>query len=262
MSKHKVEIVKVNTAQLKVIKNEEMMRLFTQYIAHRDPMIKEELIQGNLKLVLSMVQRFTNRSDNLDDLFQVGCIGLIKAIDNFDLSHNVRFSTYAVPMIMGEIKRYLRDNQSIKVARHLKDVAYKMYKEKELYMQLHKEEASMEYLAEKLDVPLKDIVDAHGCMNSVISIFEPIYNNDGDEMYLLDQIKDTKNEADMINNTITLRESLKTLQQKELDIIRKRYFEDKTQSEIAMELGISQAQVSRLEKNAIKSLQKQFKIEV
>ena len=258
MSKHKVQIVGINTQELIVLKNDEMVKLFKQYIETKDIHIREQLFNGNLKLVLSMVQRFTNRSDNLDDLFQVGCIGLMKAIENFSLVYNVRFSTYAVPMIIGEIKRYLRDYQSVKVARHLKDISYKVYKLKEEYVQANKTDPPIEYLAQKLEVSYKDVVDALGSMHSVLSIYEPIFNSDGDEMYLLDQIKEDKDEASNISNSITLHKSLKNLQRKELDIIRKRFYEDMTQSEIASELGISQAQVSRLEKNAIQALKKEF----
>lgn len=258
MSRYKVDITGVNTGELKVLKNDEMQKLFISLQQDHDQDAKEQLINGNLKLVLSMVQRFSNRCDNLDDLFQVGCIGLVKAIDNFDLSHEVRFSTYAVPMIMGEMKRYLRDYQSIKVARHLKDISYKVYQLKEEYMHTHQKEPDVAYLAEKLEVSERDIVDALGSMNAVISIFEPIYNSDGDEMFLLDQIKDDKNEAERINNLITLNQSMKKLDKKELNIIHKRYYDDMTQNEIANELGISQAQVSRLEKNALQHLKKQF----
>lgn len=258
MSRYKVEITGINTAQLKVLKNDEMMALFKQLQEENNKEAKEILMNGNLKLVLSLVQRFSNRCDNLDDLFQVGCIGLVKAIDNFDLSHEVRFSTYAVPMIMGEMKRYLRDNQSIKVARHIKDIAYKAYQLKEEYLHVHQKEPSVAYLAETLQVSEKDIVDALGSMQSVLSIYEPIFNSDGDEMYLLDQIKDDKNEAELIHNLITLKKSMRCLDDKELNIIQKRYYDDMTQNEIACELGISQAQVSRLEKNAILHLKKQF----
>lgn len=258
MSKYKVDITGVNTSNLTVLKNDEMVRLFHKLQDEKDLEAKEILMKGNLKLVLSLVQRFSNRCDNLDDLFQVGCIGLVKAIDNFDLAHEVRFSTYAVPMIVGEMKRYLRDYQSIKIARHLKDVAYKVYRLKEEYLHNHEIEPSVAYMAKTLEVSEKDIVDALGSMNSVLSIYEPIYNSDGDEMYLLDQIKDDKNEAEEISNLITLQKSLKHLDQKEYNIIKKRYYDDMTQNEIAGELGISQAQVSRLEKNAIHHLKKQF----
>lgn len=260
MSRYKVDITGMNTSSLTVLSNDEMKVLFLKMQNEKDLKAKEELMKGNLKLVLSLVQRFSNRCDNLDDLFQVGCIGLVKAIDNFDLKHEVRFSTYAVPMILGEMKRYLRDFQSIKVARTLKDIAYKVYQIKDKYLQTHGIEPSIEYMAEKLNVDKKDIVDALGSMESVLSLYEPIYNNDGDEMYLLDQIKDNINTSETIHNLITLQKSLKNLNPKEFNIIMKRYYDDMTQNEIAMELGISQAQVSRLEKNAIQQLKKQFDI--
>lgn len=260
MSRYKVEIVGIDTSNIKVLKNDEMMKLFHQLQQEQNLEAKEELIYGNMKLVLSLVQRFSSRCDNLDDLFQVGCVGLIKAIDNFDLKHEVRFSTYAVPMILGEMKRYLRDYQSIKVARHLKDVAYKVYQLKEEYMHTHEKEPSVEYLSKQLEVSEKDIIDALGSMNAVLSIYEPIFNSDGDEMYLLDQIKADKNEAEYVSNMMTLKKSLSCLGVKEQNIIHKRYYEDMTQNEIANELGISQAQVSRLEKNAIAHLKKQFEL--
>ncbi|MEF9920843.1 MAG: SigB/SigF/SigG family RNA polymerase sigma factor [Erysipelotrichaceae bacterium] len=257
MSRYKVEISGVNTAALKVLTNKEMKELFISLQAgNKDA--KDILIQGNLKLVLSIVQRFSLRCDNMDDLFQVGCIGLIKSIDNFDLKHEVRFSTYAVPMIMGEIKRYLRDNQAIRVSRHLKDIAYKAFKLKEQYIHEHQEEPSLAYLAEQIDVKEKDIVDAFDSVQSVISIFEPIFNRDGDELLLLDQIKDDKDEIAIMSNVMALNNSMKALNSKERGIIQKRFYDDMTQSEIAKELGISQAQVSRLEKNAIAILRKNF----
>lgn len=258
MSRYKVDIVGVDTSNIKVLKNEEMITLFKKLQQDHDMQAKEELMNGNLKLVLSLVQRFSNRCDNLDDLFQVGCIGLVKSIDHFDLRHEVRFSTYAVPMIIGEMKRYLRDYQSVKVARHLKDIAYKAYQIKEEYIHEYQKEPTIEYLAKHLEVSTKDIVDALGSMNAVLSIYDPVYNSDGDEMLLLDQISDDKDEAEKIHNLITLNKSMRTLAPKELHIIKKRYYEDMTQNEIAQELGISQAQVSRLEKNAIANLKKQF----
>ncbi|MEJ8736005.1 SigB/SigF/SigG family RNA polymerase sigma factor [Erysipelotrichaceae bacterium HCN-30851] len=257
MSRYKVEISGINTSQLKVLTNVEMKNLFLN-LAQGDLSAKDELIQGNLKLVLSIVQRFSNRCDNMDDLFQVGCIGLVKSIDNFDLKHEVRFSTYAVPMIMGEIKRYLRDNQVIRVSRHLKDLAYRLFKLKEEYIHLHQKEPSIPWLAEQLEVKEKDVVDALDSTQNVLSIFEPIYNSDGDELYLLDQIKDDKDEIELLHNVMTLKKSMYRLKDKEMDIIRKRYYQDMTQTEIANELGISQAQVSRLEKNAIAMLKKEF----
>ena len=259
MSRYKVDICGINTNELKVLNNAEMVRLF-QALQAGDLSAKETLIQGNLKLVLSIVQRFASRCDNMDDLFQVGCIGLVKSIDNFDLKHEVRFSTYAVPMIMGEIKRYLRDNQVIRVSRHLKDLAYKVFRLKEEYIHEHQKEPTIHWLAEQLQVKEKDVVDALDSTQSVVSIFEPVYNSDGDELYLLDQIKDDKDEIERLSNYMTLKKSMRNLKGKEKDIIQKRYYQDKTQTEIANELGISQAQVSRLEKNAIALLKKEFEI--
>ncbi|MBS6373226.1 MAG: SigB/SigF/SigG family RNA polymerase sigma factor [Erysipelotrichaceae bacterium] len=257
MSRYKVEISGVNTAALKVLTNKEMKELFVR-LQNGEKEAKDILIEGNLKLVLSIVQRFSSRCENMDDLFQVGCIGLVKSIDNFDLKHEVRFSTYAVPMIMGEIKRYLRDNQVIRVSRHLKDLAYKAFKLKEEYIHEHQHEPSTAYLAAQLEVKEKDIVDALDSVQSVISIFEPVYNSDGDELYLMDQIRDDKDEIALLENVLALKNSMKALNPKEMDIIKKRYYDDMTQTEIASELGISQAQVSRLEKSAIAVLKKNF----
>ncbi|MDE6476324.1 MAG: SigB/SigF/SigG family RNA polymerase sigma factor [Erysipelotrichaceae bacterium] len=257
MSRYKVKINGINTSELKVLTNAEMKTLF-QALQKGDESAKEVLIQGNLKLVLSIVQRFSSRCENMDDLFQVGCIGLVKSIDNFDLKHEVRFSTYAVPMIMGEIKRYLRDNQVIRVSRHLKDLAYKIFQLKEEYVHLHQQEPSISYLAKQFEVKEKDVIDAMDSMQGVISIFEPVYNSDGDELYLLDQIKDEKDEIMHLSNLMALKNSMRALKEKEMEIIQKRYYQDMTQTEIAQELGISQAQVSRLEKNAIAILKKNF----
>lgn len=257
MSKYKVEICNVNTQDLEVLTVSEMKEAFIQYQAGNET-YKEILLRGNLKLVLSMVQRFSNRCENMDDLFQVGCIGLIKSIENFDLSHDVRFSTYAVPMILGEIKRYLRDNQMIRVSRNCKDLAHQLFRLKEEYYHEYSTEPSIEYLCEKSQSKSRDVLDALDSFQSVLSIFEPIYNGDGDEMCLVDTIKDSKNEIDLLSNVITLQMSLKQLSDKELDILNKRYYLDYTQSEIAKEMGISQAQVSRLEKGALKCLRKNF----
>lgn len=257
MGRYKVEISGVVTSHIKVLTNKEMKQLFEQLQAGNEQ-AKEELMHGNLKLVLSIVQRFSSRTENMDDLFQVGCIGLMKSIDNFDLRHEVRFSTYAVPMIMGEIKRYLRDNQVIRVSRHLKDLTYKIYKLKEEYMHTYQKEADVAYLAQKLEVKEKDIVDALTSMNSVVSIFEPIYNKDGDELLLLDQIQDEHNETASVSQLLALKKGMRYLKEKELDIINKRYYMDMTQTEIAKEMGISQAQVSRLEKGAIEILKRQM----
>lgn len=257
MSKYKVDIVSLNTADLKVLTNTQMTELFKQLQAG-DLSAKETLVNGNLKLVLSMVQRFAARCDNMDDLFQVGCIGLVKSIDNFDLKHEVRFSTYAVPMIMGEIKRYLRDNQMIRVSRNTKDLAIQCFKLKEEYMHEHNEDITVEQLSTMLNVQKKDILDALDSYQSVLSIFEPLYNSDGDEMQLVDAISDDKDEIAALHNHLALQKSMKQLSDKELNIIQKRYYLDYTQSEIAKELGISQAQVSRLEKSAIAILRKEF----
>lgn len=257
MSKFKVDICNINTADLKVLSHIEMMEAFKKYQDGEED-FKEVLLLGNLKLVLSMVQRFTNRCENMDDLFQVGCIGLVKSIENFDLSHEVRFSTYAVPMILGEIKRYLRDNQMIRVSRNCKDLAHQCFKLKEDYYHEYSKEPSIEYLCEMTHAKSRDVIEALESFQSVLSLFEPIYNSDGDEMCLGDTISDTKDEIGLLSNLLTLRMSLKQLNEKEFDILNKRYYLDYTQSEIAQELGISQAQVSRLEKGALKCLRKNF----
>ena len=225
-----------------------------------DEEAKAQLVEENTGLVWCIVRRFHNRGVEAEDLFQIGSIGLLKAIDKFDLSYEVKFSTYAVPMIMGEIKRYLRDNQVIRVSRHLKDLAYKVFRLKEEYIHEHQKEPTIHWLAEQLQVKEKDVVDALDSTQSVVSIFEPVYNSDGDELYLLDQIKDDKDEIERLSNYMTLKKSMRNLKGKEKDIIQKRYYQDKTQTEIANELGISQAQVSRLEKNAIALLKKEFEI--
>jgi len=257
MGRYKVDLCGINTSSLPVLKNSEMMELFRRLQAGETE-CKEKLITGNLKLVLSMTQRFSHRTDNMDDLFQIGCVGLIKAIDNFDLSHQVRFSTYAVPMILGEMKRYLRDNQMIRVSRQLKDLAYRVLKEKEKYMHEYQKEPSIEELAKMVNVSSKEVQEALESIQSVISIFEPIYNDDSEPLYLLDQIQDQHDEIELLQNSLSLKESMKHLSKKEYDIIHQRYYDGKTQVEIASELGISQAQVSRLEKNALNTLKKNF----
>ena len=260
MSRYKVVISGIHTADLKVLSNEEMKELFKKYQSG-DEQAKEDLIQGNLKLVLSIVQRFSNRCENMDDLFQVGCIGLVKSIDNFDLKHEVRFSTYAVPMIMGEIKRYLRDNQVIRVSRHLKDLAYKVFRLKEEYIHEHQKEPTIHWLAEQLQVKEKDVVDALDSTQSVVSIFEPVYNSDGDELYLLDQIKDDKDENWAFIELYDIKKkACETWREKKRILFRNAIIRIRHKQKIANELGISQAQVSRLEKNAIALLKKEFEI--
>lgn len=254
MARHKVEIANVNTANIKVLSSDEMIELFKKY-QNGEEEAKQELINGNLKLVLSILKKYNNRTDNMDDLFQVGCIGLIKAIDNFDLSHEVKFSTYAVPMILGEIRRYLRDNSSIRISRSTKDIAYKALKVKEeLTNQLGKE-PSVAMIAENLNLPEIEVRDAIDSMKDTISMFEPIYNDGGDTIYLSDQLEDKKEKYD--NDTkIALKDALNKLKAKERYIILSRYIVGKTQLELAEEIGISQAQISRLEKSGIENIKK------
>lgn len=258
MARHKVEISGVNTANIKVLTNEEMVNLFNK-MHNGDPFAREDLVQGNLKLVLSILKRFTNRSDNMDDLFQVGCIGLLKAIDNFDLNHNVRFSTYAVPMILGEVRRYLRDNNALRISRSLKDIAYKALKLKEELTNKDGKEPSIEKIAQELDLPLFDVINALDAMREPVSMFEPIYNDGGDTIYLFDQIEDKKDGSQDWDIKISLDKALKNLKERERFILNERFVIGKTQMEIAEEIGISQAQVSRLENNAIKNIKKMVK---
>ena len=255
MGKYKVDLCGVNTSELPVLSNDRMKELF-KGLASGDLSCKEELILGNLKLVLAMVQRFSHRVDNMDDLFQIGCVGLIKAIDHFDLKHEVRFSTYAVPMILGEMKRHLRDNQMIRVSRQLKDLAYQAMRVKEEMMQKLDRDVSNEEIAKEMGIDVKDINECFEAVGTVLSIFDPVYNDDGDSLYLVDQIQDDKDEIEHMINVMALNQSLKTLTDKELDIIRKRYYDSLTQTEIAEEMGISQAQVSRIEKSALSALKK------
>ncbi len=255
MGKYKVDLCGVNTSELPVLSNERMKELF-EGLASGDLSCKEELILGNLKLVLAMVQRFSHRVDNMDDLFQIGCVGLIKAIDHFDLKHEVRFSTYAVPMILGEMKRHLRDNQMIRVSRQLKDLAYQAMRVKEEMMQKLDRDVSNEEIAKEMGIDVKDINECFEAVGTVLSIFDPVYNDNGDSLYLVDQIQDEKNEIEHMINVMALNQSMKTLTDKELDIIKKRYYDSLTQTEIAEEMGISQAQVSRIEKSALTALKK------
>lgn len=259
MARHKVEIANVNTANLKVLSHKEMIALFKKY-KNGDEKAKEDLINGNLKLVLSILKKYTNRTDNMDDLFQVGCIGLIKAIDNFDLKHEVRFSTYAVPMILGEVKRYLRDNNSsIRVSRSIKDLAYKVLKIKEELTNRLNREVTIKELADYIKIPESAIAEALEAMYDTISIFEPIFNDGGETIYLCDQLSDDKNSLYPIEYHIALKEALKELKPKERYILNERFIIGKTQMELAAEIGISQAQISRLEKNGIESLKKIIK---
>ncbi len=257
MARHRVEICGVNTANIEVLTNEQMLDLFKKYQSG-DIKAKDFLIKGNLKLVLSILKKYNNRTDNMDDLFQVGCIGLIKAIDNFDLNHEVKFSTYAVPMILGEVKRYLRDNSAIRVTRSLKDIAYKGLKAKEILTnQLNKEPTNQE-IAQMLDISEEDLTQAFEAVKDTISMSEPIYNDGGDTIYLSEQLADNKDKLGL-DTKLMLKEALNNLKAKEKYIIQKRYFEGITQMELSMEIGISQAQISRIEKNGLDNMKKMFK---
>ncbi|TFJ94568.1 RNA polymerase sporulation sigma factor SigG [Lentibacillus salicampi] len=257
MTKHKVEICGVDTSKLPVLKNEEMRELFKQMQAGNIT-AREELVNGNLRLVLSVIQRFNNRGEYGDDLFQVGCIGLMKSIDNFDLGHNVKFSTYAVPMIIGEIRRYLRDNNPIRVSRSLRDTAYKALQVRErLISKTSKEPTAME-IAEEMDVDHSDIVFAMDAIQDPVSLFEPIYNDGGDPIYVMDQLSDDKDKDSLWVDKLSLKEGMYQLNERENTILNKRFFQGKTQMEVAEEIGISQAQVSRLEKGAIDQMNKEM----
>lgn len=258
MARHKVEISGVNTADIKVLSSEETEELFKK-LRDGDEFARNDLINGNLKLVLSIIQKFNYRNENLDDLFQVGCIGLVKAIDNFDLSHGVKLSTYAVPMILGEVKRYLRDNGSLRVSRSLKDLAYNVLKTKEEMTKQLGREVSIEEISKELDIPTYDVVTALEAMRNPVSIFEPIYSDGGDTIYLYDQIEDKRLRKQDLDVNLAITNAIDNLEQREKYIIDQRYIIGKTQMELAEELGISQAQISRLEKNAITTLKKVLK---
>ena len=255
MSMNKVEICGVDTSKLPVLTNEQMRKLFERMHAG-DKSAREEFIQGNLRLVLSVVQRFNNRGENIDDLFQVGCIGLIKAIDNFDVTLNVRFSTYAVPMIFGEIRRYLRDNNSIRVSRSLRDIAYKALQVREQLVNKYSKEPTITQIAQELNLSREEVVFALDAIQDPVSLFEPIYHDGGDAIYVMDQVKDEKNEDESWLEGIALREAMKKLNDREKLILTLRFFEGRTQVEVAQEIGISQAQVSRLEKTALNHMRK------
>ena len=249
----KVEICGVNTAKLPILKEEEKEALFARIKAGDDE-AKEEYIKGNLRLVLSVIKRFQNSSENPDDLFQIGCIGLIKAIDNFDTTLQVKFSTYAVPMIIGEIRRYLRDNNSIRVSRSLRDIAYKTIYTRENYMRQHLKEPTIAEIADEIGIDKEMIVYAMDAIQSPVSLFEPVYSEGGDTLYVMDQISDKKNLEENWVEDISLRDAMNRLGERERHIIDLRFYEGKTQMEVADEIGISQAQVSRLEKHALRSM--------
>ena len=251
----KVEICGVNTAKLPTLKADEMTELLRRSHAG-DAQARETLIQGNLRLVLSVIQRFASRGENADDLFQVGCVGLIKAIDNFDISQNVRFSTYGVPMIIGEIRRYLRDNSAIRVSRSMRDTAYRVLQAREKLQRENQREPTVEQIAKELDIPREEVVFAMDAVVDPVSLFDPVYSDGGDTVCVMDQVRDTRNTDENWLDQIALREAVDKLSPREQHILAMRFYDGKTQMEVSGEIGISQAQVSRLEKNAINSIRK------
>ena len=248
--RNRVEITGINTSELRPMANEESIKLIRES-QNGDDDARDAVVYGNLLLVLSVIKKFNNRAENRDDLFQVGCMGLLKAIDNFDDSHGVRFSTYAVPMIIGEIRRYLRDNSPIRISRSIKDIAYKTLRYKEEFLKDNYREPTIKEISDYLEVEEIDVIVAMEAIQEPISIYTPIYTNGSDEIFLIDQIKDEENSEDRKILELTVREGMKKLNKREKNIINQRYYEGKTQMEIASEIGISQAQVSRLEKNAL-----------
>lgn len=253
MALFKVEICGVNTSKLPLLKNAEKEVLFKR-IQSGDKEARELYIKGNLRLVLSIIQRFSNSNENVDDLFQIGCIGLMKAIDNFDLTQNVKFSTYAVPMIIGEIRRYLRDNNSIRVSRSLRDTAYKAIYAKEALTKKNDKEPTVNEIANEIGMNSKDIIFALDAIQNPVSLFEPVYSEGGDTLFIMDQISDKKNKEENWVEEISLKEAMDRLSDRENNIINLRFFQGKTQMEVADEIHISQAQVSRLEKSALKNM--------
>lgn len=253
MAAYKVEICGVNTAKLPILKESEKEELFKR-IKEGDLAARETYIKGNLRLVLSVIKRFSNHNENVDDLFQIGCIGLIKSIDNFDPTMGVKFSTYAVPMIIGEIRRYLRDNNSIRVSRSLRDTAYKAIHAKEILTRTSSTEPTLEDISKETGIPKEDIVFALDAIQSPLSLYDPVYTDGGDTLYVMDQISDKKNKEEKWVEELSLNDAMKRLNERENYIIQLRFFEGKTQMEVADEIHISQAQVSRLEKSALKSM--------
>ena len=256
----KVEICGVDTSTLPVLTNERMRELFP-LVHGGDQEAREEFIRGNLRLVLSVIQRFSGRGENVDDLFQVGCIGLIKALDHFDVSQNVRFSTYAVPMIIGEIRRYLRDNNAIRVSRSLRDTAYKALQTREKLQYELGREATVGEIAQAMHLPEEDVVFALEAIQDPVSLFEPIYNDGGDALYIMDQVRDERTKDENWLEEISIKDAMQHLNDREKKILRLRFFEGRTQMEVAGEIGISQAQVSRLEKNALLHMRKHVQVQ-
>lgn len=252
MYNNKVIICGVDTSKLPLLKESEKEELLKK-VKSGDKAARDKLINGNLRLVLSVIQRFTGRGENLDDLFQVGCIGLIKSIDNFDITQNVRFSTYAVPMIIGEIRRYLRDNNSIRVSRSIKDTAYKAMQVKERLASKNQNEPTVQEIAKELEIPVEDVVIALESIVSPISLYDPVYSDGGDTIYVLDQVGDNNDDRNWLDE-IALKEAIKNLSEREKNILSLRFMQGKTQMEVSEEIGISQAQVSRLEKSALQRI--------
>lgn len=260
MAYGKVEICGVDTSTLPVLSNERMRELFP-LVHGGDKAARDEFIQGNLRLVLSVIQRFSGRGENADDLFQVGCIGLMKALDNFDTSQNVRFSTYAVPMIIGEIRRYLRDNNVIRVSRSMRDTAYKALQSRDKLQAQWNREPTVTEIAQEMQLPRQDVVFALEAIQDPVSLFEPVYNDGGDALYIMDQVKDEATRDDLWLEDISIKDALKRLNDREKKILQLRFFEGRTQMEVAGEIGISQAQVSRLEKNALLHMRKHVQVQ-
>ena len=256
MAINKVEITGINTSNLKTIKNKEMEDLFKELKETNDKSIRDKLVMGNLKLVLSILKKYNNRNENLDDLFQIGCVGLVKAIDNFDLSYGVKFSTYSVLMIEGEIRKYLRDNNTIRISRSVKENAYKILKYKNDYLMINGKEPSIEEISKKLNIDKKDILLSLEATKSIISYFDPIYDDGGETIYLYDQL--STNDKDILDEVI-LKSAIENLKSKEKQVLTDRYINGKTQVELSEELNISQAQVSRIEKNALENIKKLIK---
>ena len=261
---NKVEICGVNTSKLPVLSNEEKDRLLNKIKSEDTSCAEKEnareaFVSGNLRLVLSVIRRFYGRGENLDDLFQVGCVGLIKAMDNFDMSQNVQFSTYAVPMIIGEIRRYLRDNNMVRVSRSVRDLAYKVLMIKEKWLKEKNKEATVEEIAKELNVTKEDIAFCLDAIQDPISLQEPVYGDESDNIFVMDQISDKRNSDELWAENITILEAMKKLNDREKTIVNKRFFEGRTQTEVAEEIGISQAQVSRLEKSAVEHIRRMYK---
>ena len=255
MAINKVELCGVNTSRLPVLNAEEKETLLKK-AREGDAAARERYIQGNLRLVLSVIKRFSNSSENADDLFQVGCVGLIKAIDNFDVSQNVRFSTYGVPMIIGEIRRYLRDNSAIRVSRSMRDTAYRVLQAREKLQRENQREPTVEQIAKELDLPREEVVFAMDAVVDPVSLFDPVYSDGGDTVCVMDQVRDTRNTDESWLDRIALREAVDKLSPREQRILAMRFYDGKTQMEVSGEIGISQAQVSRLEKNAISTIRR------